>query len=60
MIKQLEEPITDKIEHYIHKVEFPSGQVTDPITGRRCRGTEFVQEDLRRFGPSPEQSSDLS
>lgn len=52
IIKTLDEPQSDRVKHYIKKVEFPSGQIVDPLTGRRCRGTEFIQEDLRSFGPS--------
>lgn len=28
---------------------FPAGKVVDPITGRRCRGKDFIDEEARKF-----------
>ncbi|OWF52548.1 28S ribosomal protein S17, mitochondrial-like [Mizuhopecten yessoensis] len=33
-----------KVTHEVDHIVFKLGCVVDPITGRRCRGTEFVDE----------------
>ena len=50
-IRPQEEPQSDRVQHEVREVVFPVGRVVDPITGRRCRGTEYINESLRRFGP---------
>ena len=49
LIKPLEESKSDKIHHKVQEVVFKLGQTVDPITGRRCRGTEFIDTSNRRF-----------
>lgn len=49
LIKELEEPLSDKIEHEVKKVIFPLGQITDPVTGKRCRGSEFIDDENRKI-----------
>ena len=50
-MKKLAEPQSDQVYHYVHEIVFKVGEVVDPITGRRCKGTEFIKEDLRKFEP---------
>ena len=52
LIKQLEEPQSDRVKHYVKDFVFQVGNIVDPVTGRRCRGPEFINEDIRRFGPN--------
>ena len=49
LIKRLREPHSDRVYHYLKEVVFKLGEVKCPVTGRRCRGTEFVDEENRRF-----------
>ena len=48
-IKQLQDPQSERVRHFVKEVVFKVGEVIDPITGSRCRGTEFIKEDLRKF-----------
>ena len=50
-MKKLKQPASDRVHHYIKEVVFKLGAVVDPITGKRCRGTEYVEDDARKFGP---------
>ncbi|CAD5114771.1 DgyrCDS3815 [Dimorphilus gyrociliatus] len=49
LIRELEEPQSDVVQHYVHDIVFESGNIIDPITGRKCRGTKFVDERFRNF-----------
>ncbi|ELT96882.1 hypothetical protein CAPTEDRAFT_40056, partial [Capitella teleta] len=42
LIKPLEEPMTATVHHYIHEPVFPLGNIRDPVTGRRCRGPDYI------------------
>ena len=50
-MKKLPKPQSDTVYHYIKEIVFKVGEVVDPVTGRRCRGTEFIKEDQRKFEP---------
>ena len=41
---QLPEKMTVEVEYKVGEVVFPIGKVVDPITGKRCRGTKFIEE----------------
>ena len=55
MIKPLaEECPHPSATHCINKIEFPVGKLVDPVTGKRCRGLEYVEKpDERYFGDLP-------
>ena len=45
----------------VKEVIFRVGQMVDPVTGRRCRGPYFVDEDMRKFQqvlPSDEEKTE--
>ena len=50
-IRSQKEPQSDRVQHELREIVFKVGHIIDPITGRRCRGLEFINEELRRFGP---------
>ena len=59
LIKSMEEPQSDKVKHFVREIVFPLGNVTDPVTGRRCRGTEYIPEGgSRNFGKVKIDSED--
>jgi len=37
------------VNHYVAETIFPIGNVIDPVTGRRCRGTQYIDEINRQF-----------
>lgn len=41
------EPQSVDVRHYVHDVVFDLGYISDPITGRPCRGTRFA--DSQKF-----------
>ena len=49
LVKKLEEPLTKDVNHFVAEHVFPIGNVTDPVTGRRCRGTQYLDEVNRHF-----------
>ncbi|CAG5121138.1 unnamed protein product [Candidula unifasciata] len=36
-----------EVEYETAEVVFPIGRTVDPVTGRRCRGTQFIDERAR-------------
>lgn len=44
LIEQLPEPMTRDITHKVLQVVYPCGDVTDPITGKKCVATEYREE----------------
>ncbi len=50
-VRKLQTPTFDRVHHYVHRLVFRPGEVIDPVTGKRCRGPEFIKEDMRNnFG----------
>ena len=49
LIEQLPEPIkkVPPISHEVKDIVYPVGNVIDPVTGRRCRGTVFIDTERR-------------
>ncbi|KAI8759621.1 28S ribosomal protein S17 mitochondrial [Biomphalaria glabrata] len=47
-IEQLPEKLSVEVEHEIVEVVFPMGRTVDPLTGKRCRGMKFIDEDSRK------------
>ena len=60
LIKLLPEQRTDVIKHYIKEIVFKVGHTIDPVSGRRCRGWNYVDDTNRTFGAlMPESQTDL-
>ncbi|KAK6178476.1 hypothetical protein SNE40_013262 [Patella caerulea] len=49
LLQEMSELKIPRITHDIKEVVFPLGMVVDPITGRRCRGTEYIDESNRKL-----------
>ena len=49
LVKKLPEPQSADIRHYVAEPVFHVGNVVDPVTGRRCRGPNYVDEVNRNF-----------
>jgi small subunit ribosomal protein S17 len=49
LVKKLSEPLSTEVHHYVSEIMFPIGNVVDPITGRRCRGPYYLEEENRQF-----------
>ena len=47
LVKDLEEKITLDVKSEIQNIVYKQGAIVDPLTGRLCRGTEFVDEKQR-------------
>jgi len=47
LIEELPKRMTREITHKILKIVYPLGDVTDPISGRKCVGGEF-RDDMKR------------
>jgi len=47
LLKELPETYAIDIKHTVHKIVFPTGSTIDPVTGKRCLGTEFI-DDIQR------------
>ena len=52
------EPQSDKVNHVVKEVVFPVGDITDPVTGRRCRGPVYIDKDERHFSKIQVDSED--
>jgi len=37
------------VNHFVAETVFPIGNVIDPVTGHRCRGTQYLDEVNRHF-----------
>ena len=49
LVKKLDEPLTKDVSHFVAEHVFPIGNVVDPVTGRRCRGTQYLDVINRHF-----------
>jgi len=49
LIRRLDNPRSDEVRHEVREIVFPVGHIIDPVTGRRCRGTEYMDQDNRTF-----------
>jgi hypothetical protein len=49
LIKKLPEPQSADVRHYVAEPVFHVGNVVDPVTGRRCRGPNYIDEVNRNF-----------
>ena len=41
--------MTPLVSHRIKEQVFKLGAVVDPVTGQRCRGTSFIDEEMRQL-----------
>ncbi|KAK3085564.1 hypothetical protein FSP39_005388 [Pinctada imbricata] len=48
LVQKTDQLYGENVEHELSQVLFKEGEVNDPVTGRRCRGTEFVDDELRK------------
>ncbi|VDI64705.1 small ribosomal subunit protein uS17m-like [Mytilus galloprovincialis] len=46
-IQELEERASPTITHQVHEHVFKTGEIRDPVTGKRCRGMKYVDEEFR-------------
>ncbi len=56
LIEELPENLTRDITHAVLRVVYPSGDITDPITGKKCVGEEYREEMERKerlWGKNP-------
>ena len=49
LIERLPQKTTPLVSHRIKEQVFKLGAVVDPVTGQRCRGTTFIDEELRQL-----------
>jgi len=49
LVKKLKEPLSKDVSHFVAETVFPIGNVVDPVTGRRCRGPQYLDEINRHF-----------
>jgi small subunit ribosomal protein S17 len=49
IVKTLAQRQTVDINHFVAKMAFQCGNVRDPVTGRRCRGSQYIDESRRTF-----------
>lgn len=49
LIERLPRKLTTLVTHRVKEQVFKLGSVVDPVTGRRCRGTEFIDETAREL-----------
>lgn len=53
MIKELPKKLTTLITHKVEKVVYPMGDITDPITGKKCivgQYREQIEETNKLYG----------
>jgi len=46
-MRNLEFAIAKGVYTKIDEIMYQSGNIRDPLTGRLCRGTEFIDEEVR-------------
>ncbi|PVD21191.1 hypothetical protein C0Q70_19359 [Pomacea canaliculata] len=49
LIERLPKKLTPLVSHEIKHHVFKLGSVVDPVTGKRCRATEFIDEAAREL-----------
>ena len=49
LIERLPQKMTPLVSHRIKEQVFKLGAVVDPVTGQRCRGTSFIDEEMRQL-----------
>ncbi|ESO95085.1 hypothetical protein LOTGIDRAFT_70283, partial [Lottia gigantea] len=42
LLKKVPYNITPRVSHIINDIIYPVGNVTDPVTGKRCRGIDYI------------------
>ncbi|XP_064599280.1 small ribosomal subunit protein uS17m-like [Liolophura sinensis] len=47
LIEELDERVSPRTRFELKEIVFKLGAVVDPVTGRRCRGTEFIDENRK-------------
>ncbi len=49
IIDKLEEPQSDRVTHFVKSTPFPVGRTVDPVTGQKCRGPDFLDNENRQI-----------
>ena len=61
LIKSLEEQKIPQVRHEVIDMVYKLGAIVDPVTGRRCRGKDYIDEAERmaqkQFIESEQKSS---
>ncbi|XP_041375423.1 28S ribosomal protein S17, mitochondrial-like [Gigantopelta aegis] len=47
LLKTLEEQKIPEVRHEVIEMVYKLGAIVDPVTGRRCRGKEYIEEAER-------------
>ena len=56
LVRELSEPLSIQVKHQLLQIVYKNGHMTDPLTGRKCIGTEFVDQvdqETQLFGWKP-------
>lgn len=56
LVRELREPLSIQVKHQLLQIVYKNGHMTDPLTGRKCIGTEFadqVDQETQLFGWKP-------
>ncbi|KAI1286014.1 28S ribosomal protein S17, mitochondrial [Halotydeus destructor] len=48
LIRELQEPLSLQVKHKLEKIVYNSGNIIDPLTGKKCVGYEY-EEDLEQY-----------
>ena len=49
LVQQLATKPRVEITHHLKEIVFRTGAIVEPITGKRCRGTEYIDEQSRNL-----------
>ena len=60
LIKPAGQKLTPEIDYVLDSVVFKQGAIIDPVTGRLCRGTEYVDVTKREEELSRRDTTTLS
>jgi len=62
LVKTLPEPLSLQVRHELLKVIYKNGDMIDPVTGKKCVGTEFLEDvewESQVFGWKPLTERDI-
>lgn len=57
VVRNLDEKYKGKVTCKVHDILYKAGAVKDPVTGRLCRGTEYIDEAERKVEQSKRTDS---
>jgi small subunit ribosomal protein S17 len=53
LVRELPQPLSLQVKHQLLRIVYKNGNMIDPVTGRKCIGTEFedeINQDTELFG----------